>query len=676
MERLLVSSYLDHQDNSNNSSSNNDIDDDNYLVDVTPQVLLVATLPLLVIAGISYRYQLHVETSIIVGLTRTFVQLSLLGAILRPIFSWGLRYWWVVVGYVFCLMATVAATEASARSKYYFVGLFELVLGVTWLTMAAMGLFAFGILLRPDPLWSPQYVIPLSGMLLGNCVNAVSLSINGALTNIKEGQREMEILQTFGATPVEASARLVREAVGVGAMPVLNGMAVIGLVSIPGMMTGQILAGNLPMKAAQYQMLVTILIANMTFALILGITGLIRYLAFDPVTQIIQTDRFKERLQRPSLWMRLKIGRSALARGIGWLSGIEPTNTDTKSDTNIIRSNSEERLPLSQSNNNNNSDNASSGCNSYYVAPTQNGIQLTVIQQVGRNDTCTVPEENGIGDKQIILEVTDLSKWLENDRILFDRINLTVRSSSIVLVSGPSGSGKSQLLRILAGLTHKSGNHGTIHLRERTLQEIFRTGKAHNWRRKVRYVGQQKMELLGTPHDFLRQIVELRSWCKSRQMALRRRKRLSRGLLRGSGGWSLLTRLAPSPVADDTGSGSQLSRESDSAATYRLAEEGMPEYEELLQSTNYLIQQWGLEESILHTKWKVLSGGEAQRVHLALAIASRPRILLLDEATSALDLDTKLRVENTIKQVAFTCGIGVVWITHDDEQMKRLIESI
>jgi len=88
MERLLVSSYLDHQDNSNNSSSNNDIDDDNYLVDVTPQVLLVATLPLLVIAGISYRYQLHVETSIIVGLTRTFVQLSLLGAILRPIFSW------------------------------------------------------------------------------------------------------------------------------------------------------------------------------------------------------------------------------------------------------------------------------------------------------------------------------------------------------------------------------------------------------------------------------------------------------------------------------------------------------------------------------------------------------------------------------------------------------------
>jgi len=626
------------------------------LVDVTPLLLLTASLPLLLIAGISYRYQLHVETSIVVGVARAFVQLSVLGAVLHPIFAWGLRFWWVVAAYVLCFMAVVAATEASARSKYYFVGLFEIVLGVTWLTTGVMGIFTFGVLLRPDPLWSPQYVIPLSGMLLGNCVNAVSLAINGALTNIKEGQLEMEVLQSFGATPVEASARLVREAVRVGAMPVLNGMAVIGLVAIPGMMTGQILAGNPPMKAAQYQMLVTVLIANMTFALILGITGLIRYLAFDPVTQILQTDRFMERPQRPSLWMRLKAGGSTSTRGIRWLLGVDQTSNklDIK---RITRSSSSEFLALNQS---------SATCNSYYVAPTHNGIQLTTVHQVLKDD-----------DQQLILEVTDLAKRLENcDRVLFDQLSFTIHASSIVLVSGPSGSGKSQLLRILAGLTPQSGN-GTIRLRERTLQDYCRVGKAHNWRRKVRYVGQQKMELLGTPRDFLRQIANLQSWRKSRQMALRRRKRLSRGLHRCNGGWSLLVRLASPAVSNDTEDKRQplAATNDNAAASYRLAEEGMPEYDELLESTTYLIQQWGVDVSLLDTKWKVMSGGEAQRLHLALAIASRPRVLLLDEATSALDLDTKLRVEKSILQAAVLYGMGVVWITHDDQQMKRLNES-
>jgi len=271
------------------------------------------------IAGVSYRYRLHVEISLLVGIARTFAQLSFLGAILHPIFTWGHDHAWVVASYVLFFMAVVAATEASGQSKYYFVGLLEMVLAVVWLTISTMCLFAFGVILQPDPLWSPQYVIPMSGMLLGNCVNVVSLSINGALTNIKEGKSEMESWQSFGATPVEASSRLMREAIRVGAMPALNGMAVIGLVSIPGMMTGQILAGNPPMKAARYQMLITILIANMTFALILGLTGLIRYLAFDATTQILDTERFMERSQSPSLWHRLSIGCGSCNRWICWI---------------------------------------------------------------------------------------------------------------------------------------------------------------------------------------------------------------------------------------------------------------------------------------------------------------------------------------------------------------------
>ena len=238
-------------------------------------------------------------------------------------------------------------------------------------------------------------------------------------------------------------------------------------------------------------------------------------------------------------------------------------------------------------------------------------------------------------------------------------------------MSGPSGSGKSQLLRILAGLTRGSGQ-GTLRLRDRTLQDYVSAGKAQHWRRKVRYVGQHRMELQGTPKQFIRQLADLQSWRKSREMALRRRKRLFRDPLR-YGGWGLLRLASPVLSSGTTPKKSHSLKEDDITAQYRLAEEGMPDYDELLQSTTYLLQQWGLEESVLDSKWDVLSGGEAQRVHVALAIASRPRILLLDEATSALDLDTKLRVESSIKKAAITYGMGVVWITHDNEQMKRLI---
>jgi ABC-type iron transport system FetAB permease component len=88
-----------------------------------------------------------------------------------------------------------------------------------------------------------QYWIEIcsQGMLLGNCINGVSLSLNFFLTSLVESSREVELFLSFGASSYEASARLTREAVRTGAMPQLNSMAVIGIISIPGMMTGELL---------------------------------------------------------------------------------------------------------------------------------------------------------------------------------------------------------------------------------------------------------------------------------------------------------------------------------------------------------------------------------------------------------------------------------------------------
>ena len=103
------------------------------------------------------------------------------------------------------------------------------------LSITAVGTFGFMFIIKPSPIWSPSYVIPICGMLMGNCINGVSLTVNNLSTQIMEGgRREIELYLSFGATGWESIGRLVRSAVASGVTPILNSLNVIGLVSIPG----------------------------------------------------------------------------------------------------------------------------------------------------------------------------------------------------------------------------------------------------------------------------------------------------------------------------------------------------------------------------------------------------------------------------------------------------------
>ena len=95
-------------------------------------------------------------------------------------------------------------------------------------------------------------------------------------------------------------------------------------------------------------------------------------------------------------------------------------------------------------------------------------------------------------------------------------------------------------------------------------------------------------------------------------------------------------------------------------------------YETMESMAVDLLESWGMKRSYLDSEWSTLSGGEAQRVQLAMALASRPRILLLDECTSALDMEMKIRVEQRIVAYCRMYDVGALWITHDVDQMERL----
>jgi putative ABC transport system permease protein len=537
-------------------------------------------VPLGFIALASYSMDLKLESPIIVGCFRTFAQLSILGLILRPIFVLGEEHWWVVVGYAM-LMILVTSFESSARSTYHFEGMFTCVLISLVLNVTFVSLFAFGLIIRPQPvLWEPQYVIPIIGMLLGNCINAVSLSLNAMLTSLVEGKPEVELLLSFGASSIESSSRLLREAVRTGAMPMLNGMAVIGIVSIPGMMTGQILGGSSPMTAAHYQMLIMYLISMCTFGTILTETFLVIRIGFDFSNDMPRTERFFKRKEQLSfLEFLAKMARSAFQLCFRKNGSDIPNLVSSETDGLFLD------VEL-------------------YVAP-KGELQVETIVAVEKKIRCL---------KASCLKRSFPNLSSEDARILFQKVSFDVCAGEIVVVRGPSGVGKSQLLKLVAGLVPLEEGSDLF------LEGRKPKGKMALWRQQVRYVTQSKIDISGTPRDFVQRITSFRSW-------------------------------------------------------QHRSEAPIPSREKMMSSCLELLQTWGLAASCLDKKWSVLSGGEAQRIIVAIALASRPKLLLLDESTSALDVDTKILVERSVKHYAAEFGIGVLWITHDTEQIRRMIRQ-
>ena len=122
----------------------------------------------------------------------------------------------------------------------------------TFLTLAYVMVF----IIQPETWYSPQYLIPLAGMMLGNSMNTAALTGERLVSLIEQNRLAVETHLCLGATPKQAIATHRRDAIRIGLIPILNQMLVVGLVSLPGMFTGQVLAGAEPLNAASYQILI------------------------------------------------------------------------------------------------------------------------------------------------------------------------------------------------------------------------------------------------------------------------------------------------------------------------------------------------------------------------------------------------------------------------------------
>jgi putative ABC transport system permease protein len=217
------------------------------------------SLGIIAIAVVLSSWQrLGLEGQLIYAAGRSLLQLLVVGYVLALIFA--LNDPFAVLAIV-GVMLTIAAIVARNRIGKKMKGLLPIVWGSLLVSSALTLIYIIAVIVRPDTWYSPQYLIPLAGMILGNAMNGASLAGERLASQISHNRLEIETHLCLGATPKQAIASYRQEAIRVSLIPTLNQMLVVGIVSLPGMFTGQVLAGVDPVDAASYQILILFAIA-------------------------------------------------------------------------------------------------------------------------------------------------------------------------------------------------------------------------------------------------------------------------------------------------------------------------------------------------------------------------------------------------------------------------------
>lgn len=247
---------------------------------------LALAIGLMAIAiGLSVWQQLGLEWSLAIATGRTIVQLLVVGVILEAVF--GIANPWAVLA-VLAVMLTIAAIVARNRigKKYRLV--LPLVWGSIFVSTALTLLYTNLLIIQPAKWYAPQYLIPLAGIILGNAINGAAIAGERFVSTINSSQLEIETHLSLGATPQQAVAQYRKDAIRAGLIPNLNQMMVVGIVTLPGIITGQLLSGVNPLDAASYQILVMFMLAFANLLTALLVTQGLSRQFFTSAAQLIK----------------------------------------------------------------------------------------------------------------------------------------------------------------------------------------------------------------------------------------------------------------------------------------------------------------------------------------------------------------------------------------------------
>ncbi|GAB2264009.1 hypothetical protein Droror1_Dr00026143 [Drosera rotundifolia] len=210
----------------------------------------VAALAVVLMAIVLSRMQkLGLEWEMMYSILRAFLQLSVIGFVLQFIFNQQ-NSGWIILAYLF--MVTIAGYTAGQRAKHVPRGKYVAgasILAGTSVTMAVL------VLLNVFP-FTPRYIIPVAGMMVGNAMTVTGVTMKRLRDDVKVQISLVETALALGATPRQATLQQVKRSLVIALSPVLDNAKTVGLISLPGAMTGLIMGGASPVEAIQLQIVV------------------------------------------------------------------------------------------------------------------------------------------------------------------------------------------------------------------------------------------------------------------------------------------------------------------------------------------------------------------------------------------------------------------------------------
>lgn len=206
---------------------------------------------MLLVLSIIKKRGIRREKEILISSIRMTIQLILAGHMLAFVFE---KPSPVITAVIIVLMECFAVFTIYRKFQGKLSGRLKKTIAVSMTagTLSCLLFFLF-IVVKIDPWYNPQYFIPIAGMLIGNSMTGISLGVKSLIEGMTTQKNLVEEALILGATPKMATRSIINSTFDAAIMPTINSMVGMGIVFLPGMMTGQILSGTLPTTAVAYQ---------------------------------------------------------------------------------------------------------------------------------------------------------------------------------------------------------------------------------------------------------------------------------------------------------------------------------------------------------------------------------------------------------------------------------------
>jgi putative ABC transport system permease protein len=228
---------------------------------LTPRDIAIGAVLIVLDGVLSLVLQLDLHRQLALAAVRLVVQLVLIGFVLRLVFAIASPLATLAVVLV---MVAIAGREVAARPEQRLGRFGNYAVGASAVAIATFltAILALTTAIRPTPWYDAHYAIPLAGIVLGNVLNGGSLALDSMLGGVVRERAAIEAQLALGASFSRAMRGLIRDSVRRALLPIINQMSAAGVVTLPGIMTGQILAGMDPLEAAKYQILLIFLLSG------------------------------------------------------------------------------------------------------------------------------------------------------------------------------------------------------------------------------------------------------------------------------------------------------------------------------------------------------------------------------------------------------------------------------